>query len=792
MVRLSQILKILLLTSLCVFISSCKINNSIHGNVKEPSSPPPDNPPSTNTLTVAITKGSGQPITDLDLPITFDFSFSEAIDSASFTADDIVNDGTALGLNWLLATTDYIQWTVTVTSISGNSGTIIPNLSINSVSTLSGKTLNQVDNTQSQVNFQGNLPPVLVDDLMYSYKDIGTFNFDILSNDNDPESDAFSVIKINNNGTSPINTTGGQVTINGNDISYTPNAGFFGPDVFTYTVQDSAGKESTGTVRVNVLHEFSWTGSSGDGQFTTNANWCGTFNSISKTCNNDGLAPSTTSHVASFDGICGSHCDALINTNLNLKGIELLPGYTGTLTQGTGNSITLGTTSILHHFLQRSGTFVGSSDPITIHGELLIEDGNFTATSGLLKIFSYGNSTNFRVSNSTTFLHNNGTLAFGSQFPSGAGNIIVDVKEGLELYNFNLGDSLRNNTSASMNYEFSSDNKIVVLNNLQIGPLSSLTADPKVNFTKGTIEVKGNLTVGYKVNGAYNKPVGNIVINGNTNQTYDFIDNTSIMPNLIVDTTGSFSHSNSNSFSINVNTLKILNGTMLLPSGGSFEVRTANHSASTITALQIAPAATLDLNGSDFSFGTAFPADSMTMYIDVPNNFEFENLHIGKTLRNYAGLNYRWEISSNKNIIVNGDLLLGNPIVMGSPPNVYLQSGTIESKKDVSFLNYLKGGSTSLIYKGNTLQRVNQVTGSIMPTAEFVVNNPMGVQLISNLTLNGSGHDIRIAQGNLDLNGNTLDGIDDLIIQLGGSLTKNSGLLYYVNCPGPQTCPVSD
>jgi len=53
--------------------------------------------------------------------------------------------------------------------------------------------------------------------------------------------------------TANTNPTNGSLTINADgSFSYTPNAGFTGPDSFTYTLTDSSGQTSTATVTLNV------------------------------------------------------------------------------------------------------------------------------------------------------------------------------------------------------------------------------------------------------------------------------------------------------------------------------------------------------------------------------------------------------------------------------------------------------------------------------------------------------------------------------------------------------------
>ena len=68
---------------------------------------------------------------------------------------------------------------------------------------------------------------------------------DVLGNDTDPDGDALSVSGVG----SALN---GDVTNNGDDVTYTPNANYCGADSFEYTVSDGNGGSDTGTVNVTV------------------------------------------------------------------------------------------------------------------------------------------------------------------------------------------------------------------------------------------------------------------------------------------------------------------------------------------------------------------------------------------------------------------------------------------------------------------------------------------------------------------------------------------------------------
>jgi large repetitive protein len=69
----------------------------------------------------------------------------------------------------------------------------------------------------------------------------------VLANDSDPNGDALTISAFTNGGH-------GSVVQSGGNLVYTPAAGFYGTDTFTYTIKDPAGLTSTATVTVTVLN----------------------------------------------------------------------------------------------------------------------------------------------------------------------------------------------------------------------------------------------------------------------------------------------------------------------------------------------------------------------------------------------------------------------------------------------------------------------------------------------------------------------------------------------------------
>jgi len=102
-------------------------------------------------------------------------------------------------------------------------------------------------NTFLSPNFQfepANAAPVAANDTALTQMDTPV-TVDVLANDSDADSDALSI-------TSYAQGANGTVAAAAGGLTYTPNAGFFGTDSFTYTIADPKGAAATATVTVTV------------------------------------------------------------------------------------------------------------------------------------------------------------------------------------------------------------------------------------------------------------------------------------------------------------------------------------------------------------------------------------------------------------------------------------------------------------------------------------------------------------------------------------------------------------
>jgi hypothetical protein len=90
--------------------------------------------------------------------------------------------------------------------------------------------------------------PLADDDAFTVFSDSADNALDVLTGDSDPDGDGLILAEVSD----PPN---GAAIANGENVLYTPQAGFSGQDTFTYTITDEHGGEATATVTVTVTGE---------------------------------------------------------------------------------------------------------------------------------------------------------------------------------------------------------------------------------------------------------------------------------------------------------------------------------------------------------------------------------------------------------------------------------------------------------------------------------------------------------------------------------------------------------
>ncbi len=166
---------------------------------------------------------------------------------ASVTIDVLANDNDPEG--GTLSLLSVSAPSTGLAAIVGNKIMYTPAVGISGVATFRYTVSDGQGGTASAlvtvtVNALANNPPVIRDDtasVMFGQ----SVAINVLSNDSDPDGDTLSVVGV---GT----PSHGSVSLSGNVVTYTPAAGFSGPDSFTYTASDGRGAEGSATVRITV------------------------------------------------------------------------------------------------------------------------------------------------------------------------------------------------------------------------------------------------------------------------------------------------------------------------------------------------------------------------------------------------------------------------------------------------------------------------------------------------------------------------------------------------------------
>lgn len=149
------------------------------------------------------------------------------------------------------------------------------------------------------------------------------------------------------------------------------------------------------------LEDFTWLGTT-SADWNNGANWAG------------GSAPGsgdTALFVAAFSNPCN------INTNANVAGIDIESGYNSTITQNTGQTLTIGSSG----YSQAGGTFTGGNSTIDLNGTFTLSGGTLTATTGAMFFSGHWTHTGGGI-----FDNNGGTVRFDS---SVGRNFNVDTSE---------------------------------------------------------------------------------------------------------------------------------------------------------------------------------------------------------------------------------------------------------------------------------------------------------------------------------------------------------------------------
>lgn len=268
-----------------------------------------------------------------------------------------------------------------------------------------------------------------------------------------------------------------------------------GSETFT---ADATGYISASQIETFLTNPYVWTGAGGDNHWSTGPNWSG------------GSAPGSTNQ-ALFNGVCSSNCSPSILSDINVAGVRIVSGYTGTITQNSGVAIVVGSAGWVQ---TGAGVFVGSagttaSNNITISTQFKITAGSFQASASTLQVES------FEVSGLGSFNANNGLVYFSSSNCSiiSGSAIFNDVTTFCAAAGFN-GSTMNVNGKLTLNGGYNA-----YLNNgtiLASGDVISKTGGGYGNVGTALVKLVGNAS-GQTVTGEPGSTFTNLEIDTGSN-----------------------------------------------------------------------------------------------------------------------------------------------------------------------------------------------------------------------------------------------------------------------------------
>ena len=173
-----------------------------------------------------------------------------------------------------------------------------------------------------------NAPPVAVADSFSAVAGVAK-TFDPRVNDTDPNGDSLSV-------STHTSAAHGSVSHTTTAVTYTPTAGYSGPDSFTYTISDGHGGTSTATVTANVTFVNTPPDAVNDPSITTNYLTAKTFDPRINDTDADGDPLTITAHGTATHGTVSHSATSLTYTPATAwSGAD---NFTYTISDGNGGS----------------------------------------------------------------------------------------------------------------------------------------------------------------------------------------------------------------------------------------------------------------------------------------------------------------------------------------------------------------------------------------------------------------------------------------------------------------------
>lgn len=560
-----------------------------------------------------------------------------------------------------------------------------------------------------------------------------------------------------------------------------------------------------------------WTGGAGSSNWNVAGNWSGN-------------AIPGSGDTAQFDATSSSDCT--FKANVSIAGLIIASDYGGTLSQGSGASLTVGGSGISI----AGGTLHGSDAPIDCNGALTMTGGSFRATSGTLYVFK-----NLTISGGT-FAHNGGCVRLdgwdksvnvggavlndliydvGGNSVTVSGTIVLDGNLTIQSVNYMNGGTIRvrgnvtSNDTAIIGYP----GTILMFDQAGDQSLIAGTADaqvPSVTIDKpsGTLTIHGPIGVfnhWTHLSGAVDCGAQPLKFVG-----YDktIAAGTMSYGSVLFSTGGN---------SITINGTMDVNGDLTIQSvnylsGGVITV--AGNVLTTDTSVNGYPAATIRFDGIGDQSLSAGGAYGMVPSIDIDKAS-------GKlTISDQIGVHKDWKhtrgdvdasgsivrfVAFDKTIDAQGMAFNDVEIATGGNSVTVVGSMRVGGSFLLNSVNYFQGGSIfiagDVTTNATSLQSYNAVTLVLDGEADQLITAGVNARfpksitinktrctggaarLASDLRLNQSGQNLTVVEGRLDLKGFSLEvkgSSGKFVIQDGGILECESGATLTTNLSYPE------
>ena len=410
------------------------------------------------------------------------------------------------------------------------------------------------------------------------------------------------------------------------------------------------------------VYAVTWDNGGGDGLWSTCTNW------TTDAC------PSA-SVIATFDST--STANVAIDANISVIGIDINSGYTGTITQNSGVTVTVGASD----FDISDGTFTGGNAAMTVNDAFTVSGGIFTATTATLTVTGA-----FTVS-SGTFNESTGTVA-ATAGTSAVWNVVTS-----EQFN-----NLTINKTGSANVTITSGDTLVVTGTLTL-------TDGNVNT--GTVDTRGAISQASTFDG------GTAVIDfGDDSGADTYTINGGIAPTIRFDSSADASDSLTFAAAGTVTSLSItsgFSGTIPISNGSNFTLTftTWTQDAGTIdaSAQSAWTFGTFTISAGSFTAPTTTTAGQNSNIIwNVATSQTFNNFTISKSNVN------SFTITSGDTLVVTGTLTLTEGAV---------NTGTIDARGAISQASTFDGGTAVIDFGDDSGADTYTINGGTAPTIRF-------------------------------------------------------------------------